>query len=149
PDRPDAVDRFYAERDAEIRAGWRRLRWLAAACAALFGTAFLAVVYCDLAPPDLSDFEVPPLAVPEQDNAYLALRKLGAELVVAPLIREDEPDDPPAPLPDPEEPDDAEEAFDTTAGLFGGENHVPLRERLQRGESWTPERVAKWRPALD
>ena len=164
PPEPDPVtdvsaeaERCWAEQDARARAGRRRLWLIGGAFAALFLGAFAVLVYSDIEAPDLSDLELKPLALAEADNAYLALVKFGGELSAAPVVAADEPDSPPVPGAESESQSSAAQTDgqtepDADAGLFDaydyGQAPDPLRERLQRGEDWTSERVAKWVPAL-
>lgn len=78
----------------------------------------------------------------EADNLYLALVKRGEELRKAPIIGEEEKDaEEVARL--------AAEELANATGTGARVELAPLRERLLDGEDWTPERLARWSPALD
>lgn len=119
-----------------------RLYWFIGGFLLLFLGMAAVAIYTDAPPPDVSDLAFEPVVVADEENLYLALVKRAEALKTAPIIRDDEPDDPPPPVPE------GEVAQEESGGSYNPDKPT-LREKLLKGESWTPERIARWGPALD
>ena len=130
-----------AHRERERRDRRRLWRWLGAV-GAVFAVVLGLVVYSDAPPADLSDIAFEPVLVEDADNLYLALVKRSEAMKTAPIVEEDASD------PDEVARLAAEELANATG--TGARVELPaLRERLMEGDDWTPERLARWGPALD
>ncbi|MBC8011918.1 MAG: hypothetical protein H7067_17665 [Burkholderiales bacterium] len=103
---------------------------------------FLIASCTDADAPEVSDLALEAIEVEDEENFYLLLARRGDELAVEPIISTHEVDEPVS------ESDDTQPAGGGFAGYGYGDSDT-LRERLGRGEAWTPERLARWGGALD
>lgn len=91
------------------------------------------VIYTDAPSPDVADLVVERESIPDAENFFVQLGKLGESLPKGGLVPNSEPEDLPAGSPD-KVPDNYRSSVSYTG----------FRDFLADGHGWTPSRLAKW-----